>query len=156
MAGAGDRVSRRRRRGRAHLVSGGKGTLDVPGGGPLIVDAGRTGSYRTLYAPSQFDEVRDALAKLEAIDQLGMFSDVSAFGMSRLQTASDYLDLAAAGHWKPIRELGRDRRLRPPASMRTTPAMQRLGRSSARSRIAELAPVFARIGWSAQAGEAVR
>ena len=136
------------------VVSGGKGTLDVPGCGPVVVNAGQTGYYRTLYAPAQFAEVRNGFAKLEAIDQLGLLNDVWALGMSGLQPASDYLDLAAATPveadpkiWGEIAGSF--------ASLDAYYAGDAARRAKFRTfAIAKLAPVFARIGWNAQAGEA--
>ncbi len=37
------------------VVEGGAATLEVPGCGPVVVNAGQSGYYRTLYAPAQFD-----------------------------------------------------------------------------------------------------
>ena len=34
------------------IVEGGAGTLDVPGCGPVVVNAGQSGYYRTLYSPA--------------------------------------------------------------------------------------------------------
>ena len=136
------------------VVSGGKGTLDVPGCGTVVVNAGQTGYYRTLYAPSQFADVSAAFAKLEPVDQLGVLNDVWALGMSGLQPASDYLDLAAATPveadpkvWGEIAGAF--------ASLDAYYAGDAARRAKFRTfAIAKLAPVFARIGWNASPGEA--
>ncbi|HEY1139408.1 MAG TPA: M1 family metallopeptidase, partial [Lysobacter sp.] len=78
------------------VVEGGKATLDVPGCGPLIVNAGQSGYYRTLYAQPQFAAIRDGFAKLDPMDQLGLLTDAWALGMVGLRPATDYLDLARA------------------------------------------------------------
>jgi aminopeptidase N len=135
------------------VISGGKGTLDVPGCGTVVVNAGQSGYYRTLYAPAQFAGVRNGFAKLEAIDQLGLLNDVWALGMSGLQPASDYLDLAEATPveadpkiWGEIAGSF--------ASLDAYYAGDAARRAKFRTfAIAKLAPVFARIGWNAQAGE---
>ncbi len=78
------------------LVSGGHAKLDVPSCGPIIVNAGQSGYYRTLYAPAQFAAIKDSYAKLAPIDQLGLSGDTWALGMAGLQPVSDYLDLVKA------------------------------------------------------------
>ncbi|MDR0184680.1 M1 family metallopeptidase [Lysobacter arvi] len=136
------------------LVEGGQGTLDVPGCGPVVVNAGQSGYYRTLYAPAQFAALRDGFAKLDAIDQLGVMNDVWALGMAGLQAPSDYLDLVQATPrdadpqiWGDI--AGALRSL--DAYYRGNAARQATFRRFA---IAQLAPVFARVGWEAKPGEA--
>jgi len=136
------------------VVEGGKGTLDVPGCGPVIVNAGQSGYYRTLYAPAQFAGIRSEFAKLDAIDQLGVMNDVWALGMAGLQTPSDYLDLVKATPrdadpqiWGDI--AGTLRSL--DAYYEGDAARQAQFRTFA---IAQLSPVFARVGWDAKAGEA--
>ena len=136
------------------MVEGGHARLDVPGCGPVIVNAGQTGYYRTLYAPAQFAGVREGFAKLEAIDQLGVMNDVWALGMAGLQSPSDYLDLVTATPrdadpqiWGDI--AGTLRAL--DAYYRGDAARQAKFRAFA---VAQLAPVFARVGWDAKPGEA--
>ena len=136
------------------VVEGGKGTLDVPGCGPVIVNAGQSGYYRTLYAPAQFAGIRSEFAKLDAIDQLGVMNDVWALGMAGLQTPSDYLDLVKATPrdadpqiWGDIASTLRSL----DAYYEGDAARQAQFRTFA---IAQLSPVFARVGWDAKAGEA--
>ena len=78
------------------VVTGGAATLKVAGCGPVIVNAGQTGYYRTLYAPAAMQAVTGSFAKLPAIDQLGIMSDSWALGLAGYQPAADVLDLAAA------------------------------------------------------------
>lgn len=78
------------------LLSDGTGTLTVAGCTPVLVNAGQTGYYRTLYAPAQIKALQGAFAKLDPIDQLGLTADVWALGMGGLQPASDVLDLIKA------------------------------------------------------------
>ncbi|MCJ0825237.1 ERAP1-like C-terminal domain-containing protein [Luteimonas sp. 50] len=136
------------------LVAGGKATLQVPGCDPVVVNAGQSGYYRTLYAPAQFQSLRAAFARLAPIDQLGLMNDAWALGMAGLQPASDYLDLASvvpAGAdpqiWGDVADSlgGLD------DYYRGDDARQSRFRKFA---IATLAPVFARVGWEAMAGEA--
>ena len=136
------------------LVSGGAGTVEVAGCGPVILNAGQTGYYRSLYAPAQFAAIRDGFAALAPIDQLGLMSDTWALGMAGLQPVSDYLDLAQAtpvdadpqiwgsiaGNLESVDNYYRGDAKRQAAFRRFA--------------IAQLAPVFARTGWQAQEGEA--
>lgn len=136
------------------IVEGGHGTLDVPGCGPVVVNAGQSGYYRTLYAPEQFATLREGFVKLDAIDQLGLMNDVWALGMAGLQSPSDYLDLAQQAPvdadpqiWGDIagRLLSLDEYYEGDAD--------RQARFRAFA-VERLAPVFARVGWNAKPGEA--
>jgi len=49
------------------LVTDGKATLDVPGCGTVVVNAGQSGYYRTLYAPQQFAALKSDFARLAPI-----------------------------------------------------------------------------------------
>ena len=135
------------------LVNDGKATLDVPGCGVIIVNAGQSGYYRTLYPPAQFAAIKDNFAKLAPIDQLGLMNDTWALGIAGLQPVSDSLDLAQATSadadpqvWGEVsdgfqsidNEYDGD------------PARQAKFRTFA---IARLAPEFVRIGWIGQPGE---
>ncbi len=75
------------------LVSGGHATIQVPGCGTLVVNAGQSGYYRTLYSPAQIAALRDRFDQLAPIDQLGVFKDAVALGLNGLQPATDFLDL---------------------------------------------------------------
>ena len=78
------------------LVGGGKATLTVSGCGPVIVNAGQSGYYRTLYLPPQFAALAAQFAAVAPIDQLGLLSDSWSLGLAGLQPVSDVLDLANA------------------------------------------------------------
>ncbi|MFE0500728.1 M1 family metallopeptidase [Lysobacter soli] len=136
------------------VVEGGQGTLDVPGCGPVVVNAGQSGYYRTLYAPAQFAGLRSNFAKLDAIDQLGVMNDVWALGMAGLQSSSDYLDLVKATPRDADPQIWGDIA----GSLQSLDAYYR-GDAQRQAKfrafaIAQLAPVFARVGWDAKVGEA--
>ncbi|MCX7218485.1 MAG: M1 family aminopeptidase [Burkholderiales bacterium] len=78
------------------LVRGGKGKLSLTGCGAVLVNAGQTGYYRTLYAPETFAPLAEKFAVLSPIDQLGVLSDSWALGLTDLQPLSNLLDLAQA------------------------------------------------------------
>ncbi len=134
------------------VVDGGKGMLQLPGCGAVIVNAGQTGYYRTLYTPAAMAGVTAAFATLPAIDQLGIMGDSWALGLAGYQPAADVLDLAAATPataepqvWERIAGVfssidgyfdGNPRQ----AAFR-------------RFAIARLQPVFGAIGWQARANE---
>ena len=128
-------------------------TLELPGCGAVVVNAGQSGYFRTLYAPPQFAAIRDGFATLAPIDQLGVMSDTWALGLAGLQPASDYLDLAMATPiaadpqiWGDIAATlqGIDE------YYNGDPARQAIFRAFA---IRRLAPVFAKVGWVARPGE---
>jgi aminopeptidase N len=129
------------------LVTDGKATLAVPGCGTIIVNAGQSGYYRTLYVPTQFTAIKDGFAKIAPIDQLGVLNDTWALGLAGQQPASDFLDLVKATPanadpqiWGDIAESL--------ASLNTyyrgDAARQATFRAFA---IKQLSPVFAHIGW---------
>jgi aminopeptidase N len=137
----------------ARTVLDGRGTLTLDGCGPVVVNAGQSGYYRTLYAPSAFAALRDGFATLPPIDQLGLMSDAWSLGLSGLQPAADILDLVQATPvdadtqvWSRV------------ASMlesiddyyKDDPARQQRFRAFA---IPRLRPQLARLGWEARAGE---
>ncbi|MEP6899939.1 MAG: ERAP1-like C-terminal domain-containing protein, partial [Rhodanobacter sp.] len=135
------------------LVSDGKATLAVPGCGPVVVNAGQSGYYRTLYAPALFAGLRDSFAKLAPIDQLGLMDDSWAEGMAGLQPVSDFLDLTKATPADADPEIWAD----VAGSINSLDFYYRGDKArQARFRkfaIARLSPVFERLGWQAKPGE---
>ena len=136
------------------LVAGGKGTLSLPGCGAVVVNAGQSGYYRTLYAPKAFARLSAGFAALPPIDQLGLLSDSWALGMAGLQPASGFLDLARATPldaapqvWARIAATFAQIHADYDAA---DPGRQRFADYA----LARLAPVMARVGWNAQPGEA--
>lgn len=135
------------------LVSGGRATLVVPGCTPIIVNAGQSGYYRTLYAPAHFQAIAREFSSLPPIDQLGLMTDSWSLGLAGLQPISDFLDLVSltpvnadpqiwgkiANVLATINEHYKGDRARQMAFQKF--AITRLG------------PVFVKIGWHAQPGE---
>ena len=78
------------------LVSGGKATLQLNGCGPVVVNAGQSGYYRTLYAPALLSALATNFSKLKPIDQLGLLADSWALSQSGLQPMADFMNLANA------------------------------------------------------------
>ena len=136
-------------------VVDGKGSVTVPGCGPVLVNAGQTGYYRTLYSPQQFAALKGDFAKLAPIDQLGLMGDTWALAMAGQEPVANVLELAkatpadadpqvwgeVAGYFSAI-----------DSYYKGDEARQTRFRAFALER---LRPVFARVGWEAKAGESV-
>lgn len=74
----------------------GQGSVTLPGcAGPVVVNAGQKGYYRTLYAPAQFKALAAGFATLPVVDQLGVMMDAGALATVGLQPEADLLDLTA-------------------------------------------------------------
>jgi len=135
------------------LVTGGRASVSVPGCAPVVVNAGQSGYYRTLYAPENFRAIAGNFGALAPIDQLGLMSESWVLGLAGLQPVSDFLDLAVgipvdadpqlwgkiAGVFEGINEYYRGEGARQAAFQKFA--------------IARLTPVFARIGWTPRPGE---
>jgi len=137
----------------AHQIVTGKATMTVPGCKPVVVNAGQSGYYRTLYAPAHFGQIAEQFGSLPAIDQLGMLTDSWALGLAGQQSSPDVLKLALATPptadpqvWGKIASvLG---------SLNSY--YDGLGERQARLRtfgISRLSPVLDRIGWNADPAE---
>ncbi len=79
-----------------HVVTGGTATLTLPGCGPVLINAGQAGYYRTLYSPPALKALRGRFAELAPIDQLGLLADNFALAMAGYQPMGAALDLLAA------------------------------------------------------------
>ena len=55
-----------------------------PGCGPLVVNYGQAGYYRTLYAPALLARLTRNYARLRPLDQIGLLADNWALGPRRL------------------------------------------------------------------------
>lgn len=135
------------------VVTDGKATVTAPGCGLVIVNAGQSGYYRTLYTPPHFAKIKAGFASLAAIDQLGILTDAWSLGLNGQQPATDALELAAATPvqadpqvWGTIAAVFEDFN----DLYAGTGARQEAFRKFA---IAKLTPVLARIGWKEQPGE---
>ncbi len=135
------------------LVTRGRGSVTVPGCGPVIVNAGQSGYYRTLYGPDPFAAIAASFASIAPIDQLGILADSWALGLAGLQPVTDFLDLARGTPisadpqvWGKIADIF--------AAIddyyRGEPGRQARFRQFA---IERLAPVFAQVGWTGRPGE---
>jgi aminopeptidase N len=135
------------------LVTNGKATLALAGCGPVLVNVGQSGYYRTLYAAPAFAALAGDFGKLAPIDQLGLMSDAWSLGLAGKQAASTFLDLAAATPmdadaqvWGKIAGVFGTINNHYEAD----PVRQQ---KFAKFAIARLAPKLAQIGWIAKPGE---
>lgn len=80
----------------ARAVVSGIAEMTVPGCGPLKLNAGHTGYFRTLYPAAEFTRLKDGFAGLAEADQLGLLYDSWALGAAGMQPVTDYLSLTAA------------------------------------------------------------
>ncbi|RFP35607.1 M1 family metallopeptidase [Duganella sp. BJB476] len=135
-------------------IVNGKAGMTLPGCGTVLVNAGQSGYYRTLYAPKAFAALTESFAGLATIDQMGLLSDSWSLGMAGLMPASSFLDLASKAPvdaapqvWDQIA----DSLVALHDSYEGKPEQQAALDRYARKR---LAPVLARIGWTKAADEA--
>jgi aminopeptidase N len=124
-------------------------SLSIPGCAPVVVNAGQSGYFRTLYPPAQLARLRTAFAEVQEIDQLGLLSDAMALGSTGIVPATSYLDFAgyvpAASDpliWSLVA-----RRLAAIDRVFDGSPEQADWRKLARMRIE---PQFQRVGWSAK------
>ncbi|MCD6026121.1 MAG: peptidase family protein [Solimicrobium sp.] len=132
------------------LVTKGKAKMHLAGCGPVIINAGRAGYFRTLYAPKQFAALANRFSMMAPIDQLSLLVDSWALGLAGKQPITDFLNLANATStkanpniWKTIAEVYRTIYL----NYQGNPKHQQQFSQFA---IARLAPVLAHIGWNAR------
>lgn len=78
------------------IVEGGSAQTNVPGCGPLIVNYGQAGYYRTLYTPALLARLTESFPRLRPLDQIGLVTDNWALGLAGYQSPAVALDLAAA------------------------------------------------------------
>lgn len=79
------------------LAKGGAAaSVSVPGCGPVVVNAGQAGYFRTQYGPTDFARLRDEFARVADVDRLGILNDTWALGAAGRIPAASYLELASA------------------------------------------------------------
>lgn len=76
------------------VIEGGSGSVTTAGCGPVKVNAGGAGYFRTLYPEAQREALEGAFADLDPADQLNLLYDAGALGGSDYQAVTEYLDLA--------------------------------------------------------------
>ncbi|ABD24891.1 peptidase M1, membrane alanine aminopeptidase [Novosphingobium aromaticivorans DSM 12444] len=86
------------------ILDGGKGTVTVNGCGPVVINAGQLGYYRSLYTPKMLASLKTAMPSLQPVDQMGLIADNLALSTSGYQPYAPALDLLAAvpGNANPV------------------------------------------------------
>lgn len=74
----------------------GSASLQLPGCGPVVVNGGQLGYFRTLYSTPMLEKLRKALPQLAPIDQIGLVRDNLALAAAGYQQGAPALDLLAA------------------------------------------------------------
>ncbi|HEX9964036.1 MAG TPA: M1 family metallopeptidase [Allosphingosinicella sp.] len=136
------------------LVTGGAGALTVPGCGPVVVNSGQTGYYRTLYTPALLDRLTESFPRLKPIDQIGLLADNWGLGLAGYQSAAEALDMVDAVPAGANPQVWS----RAAAILSSVHKMYEADppRRAMLARYAsgKLSPVLARIGWAPRASEA--
>jgi aminopeptidase N len=134
------------------LVTG-SASVAVPGCGPVVVNAGQSGYYRTLYAPPLARRLVESFPGIAPIDQLGLLADAWALGAAGFQSPSDVLDLAQATPVDADPQVwGRIARVL--GTLNDLYAGERARQQAFRDfAVPLLAPVLGRLGWVPRADE---
>ncbi len=135
------------------IVEGGSAQASVPGCGPLVVNYGQAGYYRTLYAAPLVARLTENFARLRPLDQIGLVADNWALGLAGYQSPAVALDMADAAPadansklWERIAGMLSAVH----AMYEADPARQaRFDRYAAE----RLAPILGRLGWSPRPNE---
>ncbi|MGQ0559982.1 MAG: M1 family aminopeptidase [Sphingosinicella sp.] len=135
------------------LVEGGQSQASVRGCGPLIVNYGQAGYYRTFYAPALLARLTAGFARLRPIDQLGLLADQWSLGLAGYQSPTVALDMIAAlpanAHSRVMTRVGNIFRQIAPYYRDNPNERQRWARFA----FAALEPALRHVGWEERAGE---
>ena len=135
------------------VVRDGSASLELDGCNPVVVNAGQSGYYRTLYSPAHFAALAGSFNRVAAIDQLGLLSDSYSLGLVGNQASSDVLELVLATPLDADTQVwGKIASILTELDGYYAPgsAEQAAFRKFA---IGKLSPVLARVGWAAGAAE---
>ncbi len=77
-------------------VLDGSASLTLPGCGPVIVNGGQLGYFRTLYAPAMLKQLTAALPRLKPIDQIGLVRDNLSLAAAGYEPGAPAFDMLAA------------------------------------------------------------
>jgi aminopeptidase N len=82
------------------VTSGRTSNITVPGCGPLLINPGQTGYFRTLYTPEEARALQGAFASLRPVDQFGILADqlaLSGAGYQPMAVALGFLGEVPVG-----------------------------------------------------------
>jgi len=78
------------------ILADGRATLTLDGCGPVVINAGQLGYYRSLYGAADLAALTTALPKLAPIDQLGLLDDQMQLAYAGYQPLAGALALLSA------------------------------------------------------------
>jgi len=135
------------------VITGGSGRITAPGCGPVVVNAGQTGYFRTSYGRPEFVRLRSEFTRLPDADQLGLLQDSWALGRAGYQPFARHLELASqvGPGADPVVQARAVNTLLSLDDLYAAGPERARYRAYARS---VLNPLFARVGWTARPGEA--
>lgn len=137
------------------VIQDGRATMRLPGCGAVLVNAGQSGYYRTLYSPANFSALVNSFTRLAPVDQMGLLNDTWAQGRAGRQSPADLMKLIKAVPMGADPQVWGNVVLVAGAIHRyyngDTPRQKRFDDYA----IARLTPVLAQLGWSAKPGESV-
>ena len=137
---------------RLDVTGGTPASLRLNGCGPVVVNAGQSGYYRTLYTSGQFDALRASFGSLALNDQLGLVADSYGLANSNDAPIERYLSLIGSlpANAPPLLWSLVTAELEGIDGVLNGAPEQAAFRTKAR---ALLRPVFDRVGWTARAGD---
>ncbi|WP_347302323.1 M1 family metallopeptidase [Croceibacterium sp. TMG7-5b_MA50] len=132
----------------------GQTTMVLPGCGPVVVNGGQLGYFRTLYSAPMVADLAKAMPTLQPIDQLGLMRDNWSLAQAGYQPAGPALDLLSAipANANPV--------VSESAVARWGAAYALLDTDADKARLRDLAvakylPVLRRMGWEQRANDTV-
>jgi aminopeptidase N len=78
------------------ITQGRETALKVPGCGPLLLNSGQTGYYRSLYQSAGAAALRTAFTQLDLVDQHGLVTDQYSLALAGYQPMGTALDFLSA------------------------------------------------------------
>ena len=78
------------------VTSGRETQVSVPGCGPILVNTGQTGYYRSLYPAAAAEQLRANFTRISPVDEFGLVADQLALSRAGYQQMGVGLDFAAA------------------------------------------------------------
>jgi aminopeptidase N len=127
--------------------------LEVPGCGPIKVNLGETGYFRTQYDEASLAALRDRFAQLSVADQVGLMKDVRGLADGGYISLATYFDIADSlpADADPLAILDYARTVQDLTQLYQGMPSEQAFRAFASRRFASL---LQRTGWTARPGEA--
>ena len=78
------------------ILEGGKGSVTVEGCGPVVINDGQLGYYRSLYTPKLLTSLTRGFSGLKPIDQMGLVADQIELSIAGYQPIAPAMNLLGA------------------------------------------------------------